>query len=519
MAAYRINGHTMVFNLVRRRLPFVAFTFLVVKCSFEIPTAALAQRMPLPSQAVRLEGTCNRAFVGGGGRYLVLYFSAVKKIGVVDLVERKVVGYVTLDEGPRIAAGRDKFVVALPSKTQFVRYDLATLKSEQATTFPEMGKVRGMVMGCDSSGPVLLAHDVSRPSGGDLFRIEFIDLTTLLPAPIKIVDPNDRSYDAAWYATADGKLFSSAETQSQLLIRIDGYAASVIRPELMSRIQAQLPDGDGEVLYGFGAFTPDGAKLDDSETPKADSFMGLYPAPRGPLVLGLRGPWAAGGGGGGGGADSRPTSGVIFVRGDARPQLERIELGISMRPSGGASVNYAIDYEDDPPMPERIFFVPHLKLIAIVPDSFNHVIVYEFDFDEEVKRRTDDYLFVYGEAPAPVEPGKPWSHQLDARSKRGGLTYRIEKGPPNAAISTAGLVSWSPESSVATPFEPIVVAVRDSTGREVKHTLRLKKGVVSAASGSVWVLYVVTSVMACLLAVLGVCVLRSRSRVVPRSTT
>jgi hypothetical protein len=501
-----VNGFTMVFNLVRLRLRFIAFTLLVVNCSFEIPRAALAQSVPRPRHVVQLEGPYNRAFVGGGGRYLVLYFSALKKIGVVDLVERKVVGYVTLGEEPRIAVGRDKFVVSLPSNREFVRYDLATCKPEQTTTYSEMGKVSGMTMGCDSSGPILLAHDVSRPSGGDLFKIDFIDLTTLLPAPIKTVDPQpDRGLmGAAWHATSDGRLFSNAQIESQLLIRIDGDAASVVRPDLMSRISAQLPDGDGQVLYGFGAFTPEGEKLAESETPAASENIGLYPAPRGPLVLGLRGPWAAGGGGGGGAANSVPASGDIFVRGDARPQLERIDFGISMR--AGPSSRYKIQYDFyQPDMRERIFFVPHLKRIATVPDSFDQVIVHDFDFDEEVKQRADDYLFVYGEAPVPIVPGKPWSHQLDVRSKRGSLTYRIEKGPQGASVSPAGLVTWSPPSSASPPFEPVVVAVGDSTAREVKHTLRLRKGNASygaaePASGAspTWVWFVVAGLIAVL---------------------
>src|SRR5262249_54518328 len=73
-------------------------------------------------QSCALPSPIEDVAVGGGGRYLILYLPAVRKLAVFDVNQAKVAHSVSLSEdGVKFTAGIDKLLVALPNTRRIER--------------------------------------------------------------------------------------------------------------------------------------------------------------------------------------------------------------------------------------------------------------------------------------------------------------------------------------------------------------------------------------------------------------
>src|SRR5439155_17402063 len=120
----------------------------------------------------------------------------------------KVVGYIPLEEnGAKIAATREKLLVALPVAQKLVRYDLATRKREADADLVLKPKDLpcALAAGCASDGPVLVM--VGTHNSGQTY---FVDLATLRPIDYKVTGEwIDKGNDVTRpYASADGRTFA-----------------------------------------------------------------------------------------------------------------------------------------------------------------------------------------------------------------------------------------------------------------------------------------------------------------------
>ena len=63
-----------------------------------------------------LPGAVGDSCLAGGGRYLILHFPKLRKLGVFDVSEAKIVGYINVGEDNiQFAAGMDRVLVVLPT--------------------------------------------------------------------------------------------------------------------------------------------------------------------------------------------------------------------------------------------------------------------------------------------------------------------------------------------------------------------------------------------------------------------
>jgi hypothetical protein len=74
-----------------------------------------------------------------------------------------------------------------------------------------------------------------------------------------------------------------------------------------------------------------------------------------------------------------------------------------------------------------------------------------------------------------AEAGKSVEHQIEARSKAGGLHFTLTQGPDGLAVSPTGKLTWQPPKSLAgTDAVTAVVTVADASGNERFHKLWIR---------------------------------------------
>ena len=184
--------------------------------------------------------------VGGAGRYLILHFPQLRKLGIFDVNEMKIAGYIPLsDDNVKFAAGEHKLVVVMPDKNTIERWSLATREREQSETIQARFKIQFAAMGSASQGPLLLSAS-DGPSGYELF---FIDLATLRPSPLEWV--GRKSVHAGskepLRASANGKLFTVYHTNG---------SPQQIQTMVLEGNKVKLYEGAG--VLGHGDPSPDG---------------------------------------------------------------------------------------------------------------------------------------------------------------------------------------------------------------------------------------------------------------------
>jgi len=425
-----------------------------------------------PSDVVQFDSVLRNIIGGGGGRYVIGFDAEKKQVVIVEVAEREVAHRIPVDEQPLLTAGAEKLILYIPGKNQLVRYDLKTGGREQAVPLEAGTKIRSLTMGSDSSGPLLA--DIVADDVDDRRRFErdgrdehpaFFDPATLLRMTVKYVDVGPSDDDrfgfertVGWQASSDGRLFSAVG--SGTVIRFDGNVAEVRRGR-SDRFSYAAPSGDGRLLLrGTQILNEHGDPLGEFPMQPKYQGRGLVPAERGQLFLGF---YARGRDDDRNRRPRRPFE--IYVPSNPTPIAEMFDIDQLV-----AGDSYSGTNETG----ERIFFAPHLSQIVTIPASADRLTVYPFDLEQELQRRVDDYLFILGPIPPDALRQKPWSHQLDIRSKRGGVVCKLESGPKGMTITPEGLLEWPSPPSVTSKSTPVVVSVNATGAEELLYVFPLR---------------------------------------------
>lgn len=399
-----------------------------------------------PRTVVELPGPIERLCVGGAGRYLVGVIPTLKRVAVIDVVERKILNFVSADDDKvRVAAGATTFVVSLGTKGTLSRYALPSCERELTVVAPPQ-EIIDLEMGCNSEGPV---YALSKGTSGSLPI--YFDLKNLKPFAIKEDNRNYRAYGYDLACSADGRFFSSGTVQAQLVgdrvqfipnERRDGYTEGTV-----------LPSADGRVVYGYGGMWKVGGERVGDDEYKAYHI----PAAGSPLFARITATRVR----------AKPADPTLHLQGQNQPLLTIDDVDVAETPNPAKS-RYPIRYYAD-----RFFLLPISGAICTLDSSAANLSIYRFQLDEELLKTASDYLFVASMPPVRVHPDSSLSYQLDVRSKRGGVRFRLETGPPETTISPSGLISWSAKGNDAAE-KIVVVAVSDASGQELFHTFRVQ---------------------------------------------
>jgi Trypsin-like peptidase domain len=404
-----------------------------------------------------MPGAIDDVCVGGDGRYLILHFPQLHKLGVFDVNALKITGYIPVeDDNAQFAAGMTKLLVALPEQRLLQRWDLATLLREASVPYQGNHKIQHLAMGSASQGPLLL----SASDGPAASELVFFDVGTLKPIPLEFVGQPSIDVDAKTplRASANGKVFSASKVnlspqQMQTMI-LDGGKVRVYRHG--GTIGHATPGPDGRFLYtGRGLYTAEAKVVgkEDMQNPY------LLPAVNGSYYLALMINLSPG-------ASRDGKSGLtLHMPGSTQPLswLEGVELPDKL--NSWDREKFALD--------QRIFLIPDAKLLITIPLANDKLILHRLDVEKEVEKSNRDYLFIYSEPPERVRKGSRFRYQLAVKSRKGGLAYRVDFGPKGMVITPDGLVRWDVPADFKETETQVNLSLRDKIGQEVVQTFKL----------------------------------------------
>jgi Trypsin-like peptidase domain len=398
--------------------------------------------------SVPLPATVEDACPGGGGRYLILHLARLNKLAVFDVTQARIAGYIPLaDSNVRFAAGRTKLVVVLPDRNFIQRWDLTTLARELNVPLPTTEKVLHVAMGADSEGPVCLSAS-DGPVKGEML---FLDLKTLKELRLTAVGRRwvHPVAEAPVRASSDGRVFGTfrGDTSPQMMQTAVVNGDKVIFNGNGESVGHVFPGPDGSVVFsGRGRFT---AELKPIGKTGRD---GLYclPAVRGPYYLGLKiTDWRPG-------AKTKATV-TLHVGADERSVATLTGIDLPDEMNEWDRERFAND--------RRIILIPEAKVVAVIPTSADHLVLHRLDVDELLNKADIDFLFLTSSPPASVHKGGQLSYQMTAKSRRGGVAYKLDSGPPGMTVTKTGLLTWAVPAAITDKELDVIVSVTDASGR------------------------------------------------------
>jgi hypothetical protein len=401
--------------------------------------------------------------VGGGGRYLFLLTPRINALQVFDFTDARIVKAIRVpDATVKFAAGMDKLLIAHPASRTIQRWNLTTFEREQSAVLGGKGTIYTLAMGSASAGPMFVGG-VEGP--GDTFRamITFLDVALLKPLPIKIKDRHGAGFGGPLpvRASADGRVFGmwgqgGSPQQIQLVI-LEGGAARVVYSGASPG--AVVPAPDGQVIFTSrgGLFTPEVKLVEGSDK---DGRGCCVPALQGPYYLALR-----------------------AFRGDL-PEKERQGLGLYLagdaRPIVALPSVKELDREPDVwgrsrlTLDRRLFLIPEARLLVVLPPGEDRLMLHRFDPDDALAKSGLDYLVVTSRPPGLAVRGDVYSYAIAVKSRKGGSRCQLLTGPEGMTVSEAGRVTWPVPAAAPAGEHPVVVSIRDGSGREVFHSFAVR---------------------------------------------
>ncbi|WP_442507573.1 SHD1 domain-containing protein [Novipirellula sp. SH528] len=419
----------------------------------EIESAANDNRIKLPSRATRIS-------MAGGGRFVLLQMPAIRKLAVIDIVQGKATGVIDFPNDGLFAGGATKFVVASPSKQVIRRYDLVTMNPELTVTFAAIDPT-SIAMGPASHGPILLAGG-TYPSAKAQTH-EFLDLETLRSVQFEYTSSSKSfKYEkgSPLRASSQGDVFTTwHDSASPRGIQVLRFVENRLQVNSNSDIVGFAAVGSSDKVFARdGVYSPTLRREINSDTIEAHPI----PAISGELYLGLQKlkPYTS---------RTKTKEGPnrslwLRVLGQREPIAELRQVLLS----GDSQGRYP--YRDTINLDQRLTLVPEHDSLIIFPYEGDELILRKLALDERLKRCDLDYLFTTSMPPTHVRLGESLDYQIVAKSKVGGLKYRLVSGPEGMAVTKNGRVEYRPTKVTDAQVKAVLV-VSDDSGAELYHTL------------------------------------------------
>jgi hypothetical protein len=383
------------------------------------------------------------------GKFLICHFPKLKKIGIFDTEKLEFVRYIpAADDSVRIAAGRDKLLVALLDANVLQRWDLTTFSKEAAVTIKLRGSISTMAMGSDSAGPLAIVSDDNDLVFLDIATMNPVAANFVAPDPLRAILRSGTSLNAR--VSADGTVFafssSRAAVGSAVIAFKPGGGFSLTFMNEKQTLATASPDGK-YVYTGSNVYTRDVKRV------RSVNNETLIPARHGDYCLGLAKNIED--------ATAKITV-SIYNASDQKPLASGVDLGITS------------DYFSGPlTIDKRIWCIPLAKVFVIVPPSNDRFVVYRFDPEQAMEKSGVNYILVKSTPPASVKPGETFTYQVDVKSKR-TVKFKLEGAPDGMQVSGTGLITWKVPQDIAESKVSIILRITDETGQEVYHNFELK---------------------------------------------
>ncbi len=413
-------------------------------------SAAPAAATPRVRTTVPLPGGMQRPVIGGSGKYLITFIPDRKQVAVLDVEAKTISKLIPIDDTDvLIAAGETMFVVLQRSNGVISRYKLPTFERELTVACESY---KSIALGSSSDGPLLTAGTT----------VGVLDLQTLKPAAIT----GDLTNANTVIAASNGKTFgcwNEGGAWSQAVLELEGthFRKTMCPPQGFATSIRFSPDG--RLVYsGYGRFSRD-QPLGSQQGGYATRV--LIPGATGPFYLSLVLAEIAGS------QETGPTRLTIHCQNEGSPLFTATDVTLPEIPQNThpAHVNTLA-------LERRLFLLPAADALVTVPQSLDQFVIHKFNMKEELDRSGTDYFFVTTIPPNRFTRGQKLSYPIDVMSKNGNPQFKLESSPPGMTVSSAGLVDWDVPSDFSDREAIALVNIRDDSGQELAHTIKLTDG-------------------------------------------
>lgn len=416
---------------------------------------------------------------GANGRLLFCLLKDDMKLIVVDLEKSQIVREIGLPSADAlVAAGREKFVIVFPSQKLLQRWSIATFEREKTMPIPADGVPTSIVLGSNSTGPVLFWRNGESPLGQP---VALWDLEQLRPlqtsGDVMLGVPR---YQQQITCSADGRTFvgwaNGISGQNYSAMRLSGTTAVSVSSQDDHSYNGHWcmpgPEGDnffsGEhKMYGYDLkpFSVDWMKGRDQEYfpfPCEDPrFMVAVrrreaPEPKDPKLR--RDPLLR---------DLHHYDAVVCSVADRIP-LCTLE-NVAQAQEKGHMGRFDIGHVRFQP---RVRYLPAAQKLVVIPTTNDRIETYRFDLQDQLASSGRKFLYTVSKPPAVVDKGKKLSYQIEvlASSASLTLTYRLESGPEGTTISPTGLVEWTAGAVPSGGVAQFVTSIAGTDGTEAFHS-------------------------------------------------
>jgi hypothetical protein len=325
---------------------------------------------------------------------VLLTLAGGKKLAVFDVNAAAIVKTISFSSGnAMVAAGANKFLVALPDQRRFERWSLSTLERDgDSVPWPFDGEVKAVAMGSGSDGPALLLWENPPPPGSPATgqsnkQCSFVDVNTL----------SVRKFTGGPF---DGER----------------------KPPPVSASGAR---------FGLPNVTQ-------------------VPQPREPI-------------------EPKPVTASVHLASDGSPLVTVYGLD---EMAGNPTIEDW--FPDGVATDQRFHFVPAAKLLITIPPTNDRLVLRRIDLDQSFDKSRGDRLIVTSAPNLDVWAGENLVHRIVARSKKGGITYALARGPGGLKVISDGQITWTTPTAIRGEEVTVVITVGDNSGDELFHTLKIR---------------------------------------------
>ncbi|MBI1913374.1 MAG: hypothetical protein HYS12_01245 [Planctomycetes bacterium] len=420
-------------------------------------------RLPEPAGSLR---------VGGGGRFLILHFPRLRKLGVFDANAAKIVRYINAPEHDvQYAGAMTKLVVFDPDTKAIQRYNLLTGDHEYSGQLDlPPGRVQAFCLGHASAGPLLVS--VAK-KGARLFDIEKFQAIPLPPSEGR-EDGFGRPEgprlleEGRYWAGATGRVFGRTDDGGNLnyidTVIVEGGRIREYSERKWARFVMPGPDDHHVYPCGYGVVSERITLVPNMpfSTNHLPGFAGnlCLPAHHGPYYLHAQP------------TRHEPSAGTVRVYrlGDNEPIVTYNETVVCRN-----GLDHGNDFVDlrGFGIEHSLHLIPKAKLLVIVPGSRDELRLYPADLEVALDQSGRDFLTITSSAPATFQKGKVFLYQAEAKARKGPVTFRLEGAPKGMTVAATGLVRWAVPADLPDQRVSVILVARDAGGQEVFQTLSL----------------------------------------------
>jgi hypothetical protein len=470
-----------------------------------IPEARLTEdkvAAATPALERKLAGKISDVVPGGGGRYLLLLLKEEQKIAVFDANVADVVKTINLPSpNAMVAAGAARFLIAYPDEKLIQCWKFASLEVKGAMRpSPIGGRLKALALGSDSEGPALCLWSNEGPFvGAPDTQFSFLDLDSLAVLRVGLIaasgargsisttggsfrisnSASDLSDRAHLRASAGGALFGIWPTARTLSVLgkavlvvdentplghlapgLDGHTlftgligplntdlkrpGSAVQPHRTAPV-VSMPSSDPSYFLTVSG-------LPDFMTGVSDSTIALlFPPPGAPVTASVH---ATVGG-----------SRLLGLGGLDEMQVDIEDRRKIMNES--SSTDFTLD--------KRFHLIPQAHLFITIPRTNDRLVLRRLDIKTALARSPENYLIVTSASNLAVRAGGKLEHRVVALSKHGGIDFALASGPAGMNVAPEeGRLTWEVPQALAGEDVTAVVRVRDLSGQERSHQLRIR---------------------------------------------